>query len=239
MKNVDIVSTDTPQRRAASLQSLMSRPSEDDTRVRLIVADPNEIYRIGVRSLLDSLDWVAVIGEAADEPGLTALLRTAGADLVLLDPRIARSNGDEAHVIERVRALAPDVRVVVVTDASREQIVTSIELGASGCVIRAADGEEVVAALQLVAQGRHYIQPDLIGPLLNRRPPNRQSAGLSAQQLGMLRLVSRGLKNRELASAFDVSLTTVKSQLRLIYAHLGVSSRAEAAAAAVRLEIVE
>jgi DNA-binding NarL/FixJ family response regulator len=205
----------------------------------LIIADPNEVYRMGVKSLLAGLDWVGVIDEAVDEGGLAELLTTARADLVLLDPGVARSMDDDIHVIERVRALAPDVKIVIVTDAPHAHIRTAIELGANGCLTKAAGGEELAAALRLVADGRHYIQGELLGPLLNGTSHDGRSRGLSTQQLTILRLLSRGLKNKQIASEFGMSVTTVKSHLRLIYSQLAVSNRAEAAAAAVRLGIVQ
>ena len=207
--------------------------------MRIIIADPNEVYRLGVKSLLADLDWATVVGETVDEEGLEHLLETTRADLVLLDLDIDRSSDNGIHVIECIRALGPDVGVVVVTDAPHGDIRRAIELGADACLLKTAGGEELAAALQMVANGRHYLQAELIGPLLNGAPHDGASPGLSGQQLTMLQLVSRGLKNKQIASEFNISMTTVKSHLRVIYSRLAVSNRAEAAAAAVRLGIIE
>lgn len=206
-----------------------------ERRVRLIIADPNEVFRIGVKSLLADLEWAAVVGEAVDEQGLAELLQSARADLVLLDPSIVQASNHDIQVIERIRALVPSIDVVVVTDAPHALIRRAIELGAAACLTKTARGEELAAALRLVANGGNYVQAELIAPLLNGAP--HENPSLSTQQLMILQFVSRGLKNKQIASEFGMSVTTVKSHLRLIYSLLAVSSRAEAAAAAVRLGI--
>ncbi len=238
MNDLHVLTTETATQLPAAASSAESRPLERKRRVRLIIADPNELYRIGVKSLLADLDWATIVGEAVDVQALEQLLQSARADLVLLDPSTVRASDDDIHVIERVRALAPNVGVVVVTDAPHVSMRRAIELGANACLTKMAGGEELAAALRLVASGRHYIQADLIAPLLNGASHDGLSRTLSPQQLTILQLVSRGLKNKQIASEFGMSVTTVKSHLRLIYSLLAVSNRAEAAAAAVRLGIV-
>jgi DNA-binding NarL/FixJ family response regulator len=238
MNDLHVLTTATAKQLPATASSQGSRRLEEDRRVRLIIADPSEVYRIGVKSLLAHLDWVTVVGETVGEQGLEELLETARADLVLLEPSIAQTKDDEVRVIERVRALAPDVGLVVVINASHATMRRAIELGANACLTKTAGGEELAAALRLAANGRHYIQAELISPLLNGAPHTGLSPALSTQQLTILQLVSRGLKNEQIANEFGMSVTTVKSHLRLIYSLLAVSNRAQAAAAAVRLGIV-
>ena len=237
--DLHVPSTETATHLQVAASSHESRPLEGERRTRMIIAEPNEVYRLGVKSLLADLEWAAVVGETVDEEGLEELLASIPVDLVLLDPGIARSSEADVHVIERVRALAPDVGVVVITDAPHAHVRNAIEMGADACLTKTAGGEELAAALRLVANGRRYIQAELLGPLLNGSPHDRPSPGLSTQQLTMLRLVAQGLRNKQIATEFGMSLTTVKSHLRLIYSQLAVSSRAEAAAAAVRLGIVQ
>ena len=238
MNDLHAPTTGTATQRPGTASPQESHPPEGEHRIRMIIADPNEVYRLGVKSLA-GLEWTAVVGEAVDEEGLEELLAAIPVDMVLLDPGIARASDDRFQIIERIRALAPDVAVVVVTDAPHAHIRSAIELGANACLTKTAGGEELAAALRLVANGRHYIQAELLGPLLNGAAFDGRLPGLSRQQLTILRLVSRGLKNKQIASEFGMSVTTVKSHLRLIYSQLAVSTRAEAAAAAVRLGIVQ
>jgi DNA-binding NarL/FixJ family response regulator len=205
----------------------------------MVIADANDVYRMGVKSLVSDLDCAGVVGEAVDMEGLERLLEAIRVDLVLLDPGIAPSLDDDVSVIERVRVLAPGVRVVVVTDAPVAHIRRAIELGANACLTKTAAAEELAAALRLAANGRSYIQPELIAPLLDGASHAGPPPALSRLQLTILQLVARGLKNKQIASESGMSVTTVKSHLRLIYSLLAVSNRVEAAAAAVRLGLVQ
>lgn len=220
-------------------RSMTQRSRDEMDHLRsLIIADPNEVYRIGVKSLLADLDWAAVVGEAVDEQGLLQLLESARPDLVLLDPSVAEQSDPNIQIIERVRALAPDVKVVVVADVPETHIRRAIELGADACLAKAAGSQELAAALHLVANGRHYIQAELLGSLLDGGAADGPPPSLSTQQLTILQLLARGSRNNQIAREIGMSATTVKSHLRLIYSLLSVSSRAEAAAAAVRLGMV-
>lgn len=205
-------------------------------RTRVVIADPNEVYRAGVKSILANAEWATVVGETSNEEELLDLLRTATPDLVIMDPGIAIDA--DVDIIGRVRSLLPSVRVVVVTPTPQVTTRAIIQSGADGCLLKAAAPEELAAALRLVADGRSYIQADLVGRLLSGTSTDRGSSRLSARDLDILRLVAGGHKNKQVAREFGMSLTSLKSQLRLIYAQLDVSNRVEAVAAAVRLGIV-
>ena len=128
--------------------------------------------------------------------------------------------------------------IVVVTSAPVEQFRRAIELGADACLTKTAEAHELAAALRLVASGRQYIQADLAASLLNGASPTEQVPNFSTSQVTMLALVSQGKSNEQIAGALDMSVTTLKSHLRLIYSHLAASNRAEAVASAMRLRII-
>lgn len=208
----------------------------DGFRKRVLIADPNEVYRAGVRSVLSDRGWAEVVGEAGDEADLVELLEATQPDIVVMDPGIEA--GDDGEAIARVRRLAPEAKVVAVTGSINGHLKALIQSGADGCLLKAAGSEELAVAVQLVAEGRHYIQADLVGPMLAAEPPDGRSLQLSSQHLEILRSVSRGRKNKQIARDLGMSMTALKSQLRLIYARFEVSSRVEAVAAAVRLGIL-
>jgi DNA-binding NarL/FixJ family response regulator len=238
MKDLQATTTVTATQRPNAASSPEPLRVEEERGVRIVLADPNEVYRIGVKSLLADLGWATVAGETLDQQGLEELLERVEADMVLMDLSVAPAGSHDIHVIARVRALAPDVAVIVVTDAPHSDIRRAMELGADACLTKTAGREELAAALRLVANGRHYIQAELITPMLTDASGDGLSPAFSVQQLNILQLLSRGLRNKQIAQEFGISVTTVKSHLRLIYSLLAVSSRAEAAAAAVRLGIV-
>ncbi len=210
----------------------------DESQVRLAIADVHMLCREGVKSVLGGLEWVTVVGEAADEAALFDLLDSTPADAVLLDPGISR--GSDLDAVERILALGPEIRVIIMaTLAEHKHIRDAIELGAQAYVLKTATSDELATALRMVADGRNYIQGDLVGTLA--QPPATASNGprLSRHHLRFLELVSEGLSNRQLANTLDTSETSIKSQLRVIYSQLGASSRVEAVAVALRLGIIE
>jgi len=208
--------------------------------MRLIIADAQEVYREGVKSLLARFDWVEVVGEADDYETLSELLESATADAVLLDA--ALPDGPWLQVVARVRAVAPEVRVVILAAADDQvHLRRAIEAGVNAYLLKRAAAHEFATALRLVAEGHFYVQSGIIETLGDRpaEPLVKLSAERSPQQRRVLDLMTQGLKNKQIASELGISETTVKSQLRVIYSHLDASSRVEAVAAALRLGIVE
>jgi DNA-binding NarL/FixJ family response regulator len=198
------------------------------------------LCREGVKAVLGTLAWVEVVGEAGDDVSLFELIESTEADAVLLDPGISR--GPQLHAIERVLELAPEVRVIIMaTLAEHKQIRAAIELGAQAYVLKTVTSNELATALRLVADGRNYVQGELVTALVD--PPatssDRPGDRLAQHHLRILQLVAQGLKNKQLAAELDMSETTVKSHLRVIFSHLDVSSRVEAVTAAFRHGILE
>jgi len=208
--------------------------------VRLIIADDQQVYREGVKSLLADFEWVDIVGEAADGVALLELLESVAANAVLLDPGI--SDGSGTQIVERIRELVPELRVVIVTGPlDHAHVRAAIEAGADGYLLRTIGSYELVTALRMVADGHHYIQADLIDALVDPSATSldRFRDRTSPQQVRILQLVTQGLKNKQIARDLGISETTLKSQLRVLYSQLDASSRAEAVAAALRLGIVE
>jgi DNA-binding NarL/FixJ family response regulator len=205
--------------------------------MRLIVADHEELFREGVKGVLSGYDWVDVVGEAGDPDTLSDLLGRVTTDAIVLDTGI--SNGVDIDVVERVRETTPEVMVVVLIspDHLDGQVRKTLELGCQGCLLKNASSEELVAALRTISEGHHYIQGELIPRLVDTEGHRR--ARLSPQHLAILQYLADGVGNREIANAIGVSETTLKSQLRLIYAELGVSSRVEAVATVLREGLID
>jgi DNA-binding NarL/FixJ family response regulator len=206
--------------------------------LRMIVAHPNDVYRLGVRSIMSGLDSGVIVEEAADMAVLQELLDTVKPDVIVVDALIANTLGTDSSLVDIVRASAPHVGVILIVDADDPGIERAIEQGVDACLMRTAGVQEFAAALRVVGAGGHYIQADLIGVLMNGMRAARPTARLTARQVTMIGLVSRGYSNTQIASELGTSLTSVKSDLKLIYSQLDVSNRAEAAAAAVRFGVV-
>lgn len=208
--------------------------------VSLVIADPQEVFREGLKFVLDGLEWIRALREASTDDGLFEMLKSVDADIVLVG--LAAVSTTPAEFVQRLLAITSQVSVVVV--ASEEQLSCAkqaLQLGAKGFLRRDAHAVDYVAALHNVAIGNHYIQPELVHTLIGLSSLSRGRAGerLSVRQHQILEHLTRGLRNKDIADHLGISETTVKSELRLLYAELETSTRSEAVAVALRIGLVD
>lgn len=148
-------------------------------------------------------------------------------DLVLLD--LGLPGCRDVSALTQFREAFPAVRVVVVSAVEeRETVLAALEAGAVGYVPKTSKPSVVSAALRLVAEGGVYVPPQAVER--ERAAPER--IGLTVRQLDVLRLIVRGLANKEIAQNLRIAKDTVKQHAKAVYAALGVSSRAQAGRAA-------
>lgn len=156
-------------------------------------------------------------------------------DLVLLDLGLPGCAG--IWSLTRLREIAPAVRVVVFSDSEeREVILAALEAGARGYIPKSSEPEVIRAALRLVAAGSIYVPPQALG--IGRVIDQPVAAlALTERQLDVLRLITRGLANKEIAVELRIAKDTVKQHAKAVYAALGIANRAQAARAAERCGI--
>ncbi|MCS5721629.1 response regulator transcription factor [Herbiconiux sp. CPCC 203407] len=206
--------------------------------IRVLVVDDHPIVRSGIVALLESADGIEVAGEAAD--GLTAIERAAELrpDVVLMDLRLPGLGGEQAtaRIIER----DPGIRVLVLTTyETDENILESIEAGASGYLLKAAPEEEILAGVRSVAAGHTVLAPSIATKLVERMrsaPASRPS--LSARELQVLTQVAAGRSNPEIGRALFIGEATVKTHLQHIFEKLEVSDRTRAVTKAMELRLI-
>jgi DNA-binding NarL/FixJ family response regulator len=214
--------------------------------VRVLVVDDHELFRLGLERALAKEPGIEVVGEAAD--GEAALERVAALrpDVVLMDVRMPGTDGIEAT--RRIRETDPDVRVLVLAGSHADaDVFAAVRAGAHGYLLKEATVEEVAGAVRDVARGLGPISPVVGAKLLaefnslSRRVAEHegQVPRLTARELDVLRLVARGMANREIAEALVISGNTVRNHVRSILEKLRVRSRIEAAMVAVRDGLVE
>jgi DNA-binding NarL/FixJ family response regulator len=203
--------------------------------IRVLVADDHPIVRGGIVALLATADDVEVIGEAPD--GLTAveLAERLEPDLVLLDLRMPGLDGDEAT--SRILSARPATKVVILTTyESDASILTAIEAGASGYLLKAAPPEEILAGIRSVARGEVVLAPSIAALLVGRSA--RPAVSLSARETEVLRLVAQGDSNPTIAATLFVSEATVKTHLLHAFEKLGVNDRTRAVTKAMELGLL-
>jgi DNA-binding NarL/FixJ family response regulator len=204
--------------------------------ITVLVADDHPIVRSGIVALLDAADDIEVIGEAVDGSQAVELALTLEPNLVLMDLRMPRLDGDVAT--ERILAVNPGIRIIVLTTyETDDSILRAIEAGASGYLLKAAPQEEILAGIRSVARGEVALAPS-IAALLVRRVKTPPVATLSERETQVLALVAKGQSNPSIARSLFVSEATVKTHLLHVFEKLGVNDRTRAVTLAMELGLL-
>ena len=210
------------------------------TMIRIAVADDHRIIREGLDLLLAETVGVEIIAHASDGPELIGLLETMDIDVVLLDVRMPTMTG--LNVLQRIDELGLEVAVIMLSMYGDPVYVSrAIELGASGYLLKSVGHDELVTAIETVADGKPYFQAEASGPLVARMVGTdaRGPVGeMTVEQLKILQLLADGVDNSGIAASLSLSEATVKAKLRTIYRSLGVQRRSEAVAVAMRLGLI-
>lgn len=212
------------------------------TTTSAVIVDDWPLVRVGVTRVLQSID-VRVVGEADAAVEGIRLARSASADLLLVGEPL---QGPQVEAVRMAAAAdAGDVFriVVLVTQASREQVAGLLDAGAHGLVSRSAATDDLAEAVNRVLDGERFVSPSLLPSLVGLVTANGQNTSdtgpaLTAKELEVLRRLAEGRSNREIADAVFVTQATVKTHLAHIYTKLGVKGRHEALARAVALGLL-
>ncbi|HWT64939.1 MAG TPA: response regulator transcription factor [Terracidiphilus sp.] len=205
-----------------------------DHAIRVLVADDHLVYRIGIRNLLGSEDGFEVVGEASDGAQAIDLFRMLKPDVLLLDLRMPQKNGIE--VVRAIRSEAANARILIVTSyQTEEEVFQVLQAGALGYILKDAGRETLIQAVRTVHGGKRWIVPHIQRQFTDR--VIRQQ--LTTREMEVLRLLARGLTNREIATVYGISPSTVKNQVSSLLAKLEVSDRTEAVSFCLARGIVQ
>jgi len=192
----------------------------------VLVADDHAVVRAGIVSLLAAEPGIEVVGEAVDGEDAVAQALALRPDLVVMDVRMPRLTGDEATA--RILQRAPEVRVLVLTTyESDASILSAIEAGASGYLLKAAPAEELIAGVRSVAAGEVALSPAIAAQLVARMQ-KPAAATLTPRETEVLRLVAEGHSNRVIGERLFLGEATVKTHLLRTFEKLGVNDRTRA-----------
>lgn len=197
--------------------------------IRLMIADDHAVVRAGFRELLSQRAGMQVVGEAEDGESVIALVASTPADVLLLD--VSMPGPPFLDVLRRVRAAAPDLRILVLTMHAEDQFAArALRAGASGYMTKDRTPDELLAAVTRLAGGGRYISNALaerlalaLGPDLTA-PPHHQ---LSDRELEVLVLLGSGLTVTQAAGALERSVKTVSTFRTRLLAKMGFESNAD------------
>jgi DNA-binding NarL/FixJ family response regulator len=214
--------------------------------IRVIVVDDQELFRRGMIMLLSVEEGIDVVGEASDGVAATELAASAVPDVVLMDVRMPKRSGIEACLT--IKDAAPSAKILMLTVSEEEaDLYEAVKNGASGYLLKDASIDEVAQAVALVADGQSLISPSMATKLLDEfkqmsvvgRRQDVAAPRLTDRELEVLRLVARGLNNRDIARELFISENTVKNHVRNILEKLQLHSRMEAVMYAVREKLLD
>jgi two-component system, NarL family, response regulator LiaR len=210
--------------------------------IRVLIADDHAVVREGLRGFLALQEDVEVVGEAADGEEAVAAAERLTPDVALVDLVMPRVDGIEA--IRRIRAVAPQTRVIVLTSfADEDKMLPAVRAGAVGYLLKDVDPQELVAAVRTVNDGETLLHPAVVRELVRevaggRREPVRDNP-LTAREQEVLGLIARGRANKAIAFELGVAEKTVKTHVSNILGKLDVTDRTQAALLAVREGLVD
>ncbi len=213
--------------------------------VRVVIADDHELYRRGMGVVVELDGSARIVGEASNGDEAVEVCTRVRPDIVLMDVRMPGTGGIDA--CRRIRTVAPGTRILMLTMSDDESdLFEAIKAGASGYLLKDLPGEEVADAIRRVHDGQAIIPPGMAATLLtefNRLsresgPAASPDTRLTDREVEVLRLVARGLANREIADTLVISENTVKNHVRNILEKLHLHSRVEAAVYAHRQRLI-
>jgi two-component system NarL family response regulator len=201
--------------------------------IRVLIADDHAIFRQGLATIINRDPEMNVIAQAENGEQAIALFDEHQPDVTLMDLRMPEVEGVAA--IAAICAIAKSARIIVLTTYdSDEDIYRGLQAGAKGYLLKETEPDELLNAIRTVHRGQQYIPPD-VGAKLAQRLSNPE---LSERELEVLRSLSQGMSNAEIATALSIGEGTVKSHVNRILNKLDVGDRTQAVIVAVKRGIV-
>ena len=201
--------------------------------IRLLIADDHAIVRFGLTTLLQYENDIEVVAQAEDGESAVEAVRQHRPDVAVVDLAMPGIGGLEA--IHRIRESVPETKIVVFTSfGTSEDLARAIELGVEGITLKDAGNDRLLKTIRAVVAGESVIPREL---RCTRRP--EQPIDLSDQEREVLAAIARGLTNKDISAMTGLSKDIAKHLISELFAKLGVANRAEAAALAIRKQLVK
>ncbi len=210
--------------------------------IRVLIVDDHAVVRQGLQAFLQTQDDVDVVGEAADGEEAVRQVRELVPDVVLMDLVMPKLDGIAA--IGEMRALSPSTKVIVLTSfADDEKVFAAVKAGAAGYLLKDVQPQELGEAIRTVYRGAAQLHPTVAAKLMQEvAESGRQPAALDSltdREMDVLRLIARGMSNKEIALELGVAEKTVKTHVSNILQKLHLADRTQAALYAVRERLVD
>ncbi len=210
--------------------------------IRILIVDDHPVVRQGLRSLLSNHADLQIIAEAGQAQEAFAAIKQENPDIVLLDIRLPGMTGIE--VARQIHRDHPQIRIIMLTSYDDDEyLVGALQADAQAYLLKSVSDETLVWTIRSVHRGERLISPELLDRMLRqfaqvRYQQIQQEVGLSDQDIQVLQRVAAGASNEEIARELGWSRASIKRKVQHIFDQLGVMTRAQAAAEAVRRGLV-
>ena len=212
--------------------------------LKILLVDDHEVVRLGIRSLLSRYAQFQIVDEAANAQEAIEKAIEHQPDVVVMDVRLPGKSGIEAtrDIVEQL----PQTKVIMLTSYAEDEILfEAIAAGASGYVLKQIGSGELVRALETIGRGEALLDPAVTKKVFDRvreasrKAENEVFISLTNQEIKILSLLAEGKTNKEIASDVFLSEKTVRNYVSSILSKLSLSTRAEAAAFAVKHRVTD
>ena len=209
-----------------------------DKRIRVIIVDDHVLVRSGLEVVLGMFDDIVLVGQAGDGSEAVRLCGELRPDVVLMDLVMPGMPGVEAT--RRILEACPETRVIALTSFIEDDLIgETLRAGAIGYLMKNVSADQLADAVRAAAQGRSTLAPEAADVLVRSvSTPRSQADALTAREQQVLKLMADGLTNADIAERLVIGVATVKTHVSSIIAKLGVSTRTEATALAIRRGLV-
>ena len=201
--------------------------------IRILLADDHFVVRMGLSTLINTQSDMTVVAEATNGKQAVEMFREDKPDVTLMDLRMPEMNGVDAIIA--IRDGDPDARIIVLTTYDGdEDIYRAFQGGARAYLLKDMHHDELLSAIRAVHQGQRFVPATIANRLAERMPRSK----LTARELDVLRLIVKGMSNREIAASLAITEGTVKIHVNNVLGKLGVNDRTKAATTALQRGIV-
>jgi two-component system, NarL family, response regulator len=207
---------------------------EANGKVRILIVDDHPVVRAGLASMLGTQESLDVVGAAWNGQEAFVLIERHRPEVMLLDLRMPGMNGIET--LQALRSYPDPPRVLVLTNfETDEDVYRAVRAGAHGYLLKSTTQQEMVEAIKTVASGRCHFPPHVAARLANRM----SRSNLTAREREILEMMAKGLTNKQIGTALEISANTARNHVNNVIEKLEVADRTEAVTTAIQQGLLE
>ncbi len=213
-------------------------------KIKIAIVDDHALIREGIKKLLELEEELEIVGLGGDGYEALEIIEATHPDIILLDINMPNLNGMDT--LKEIKNKYPDTKVIMLTiHEDAEYLIETINIGAEGYVLKDADVSSLIKAIKKVKNGDLYIHPTLSGILVKEYKRKDKSmdevinTSLTKREYEVIRLISKGYNNKEIANELYISEKTVKNHVSNIFKKIKVTDRTQAALYAIKHNITK